>query len=647
MKRSVRISAGTLVFATVAALVVIISITLDWRQGAADLSVDVPRFSGSTVISGLPSLLPGARLAEPLRVAVVRDDAAAGFYSSPATLDSIVDAWRTALTAIGANARVVRPGGLGSDPAQVLVIPSSPCLTVATRAAIDAATRRGQGVILTGPAGLYDAGCRSIGYGLIVGMTGVARAEVLEPRGLVYVVLPSGGPLSADIPPGSRVELKPAGQIALRDPDRDGYYADYTLQPQPARGKPLLDGALVRATRGNARIVYWGFELRDVVARPWNQAIAQLLVRNSVAWAGRQPLLWVEPWPRGRRMAAVFVQDVETQFANARFALDSLRAAGVPGTFFLTSKLAIHYKRLSRQLAKAGEVGTHSENHHRLGGAPDAIQRARLNLTQRELKRLFGSRVAGLRPPEEQFDTITMAAWLAAGGSYVFGVNDARTAAPELLRVGKDTLVLMGRIGGDDFAVAGPGAARDRSVMTSLFLNDLAQTRALGGLYPFSYHSQLLAREDLVPVLARVARTIATDSTTWAATTGQVADWWRARMALAVATTERDDGFSVVVRNRSDKPVSGAIVRVALPDGRRVIGASTKMLPSEPGIVRLVFPTIAVGATSSQTVRYAVSVQRPPTTVRPHRQHPTYRHPQYRRAEPPWWQLWRRLPRRS
>jgi hypothetical protein len=442
MKRSVRISAGTVAFVGVAALVVVVSITLNMRRGTTDLTADVPRFPGSTIVAGLPSLLPVARLPAPLRIAIVRDDAAATFYDTPGTLDSIVNTWRTELLAIGADVRVVRPSALRTESARVLVIPSAPCMTVATREAIDAATRRGQGVILTGRAGLYDAGCRSIGYGLIVAMTGVARAEMLEPRGLVYVVLPAGTPLSADIPPGARVELNPAGQIAVRFAGRDAYYSDYTLQPQPVAAKPLLDGALVRATRGNARVVYWGFELRDVVPSAWNQAIARMLVRNSVAWAGRQPLAWVEPWPRGRRAAAVFVQDVEAQFDNARFALDSLRAAGVPGTYFLTSKLAFHYKRLSRQLAKAGEVGTHSEDHRRLGGAPDAIQRARLNLTQRELTRLFGAPVAGLRPPEEQFDTVTMAAWLAAGGSYVFGVNDARAAAPDLLRVGQDTLVL-------------------------------------------------------------------------------------------------------------------------------------------------------------------------------------------------------------
>jgi peptidoglycan/xylan/chitin deacetylase (PgdA/CDA1 family) len=629
---------GTVMFALAAAAVVIISVLLDLRRGARDVAIDVPRFSGSVVVAALPSLLPPARLSSPVRVAVIRDPAAASFYDAPATLDSIVQAWRDELIAIGAQVRVVHPSALDAGPtAQVLVIPSAPCMTVATREAIELAQSRGQGVIVTGRAGLYDAGCRSIGYGLIVGLTGASRAAVLDPRGMVYVVLPAGTPLSADIPPGARIELNPAGQLALRRHGRDAYYADYALQPQPAGGAALLDGAVTRATRGKARVVYFGFELRDVVPRAWNRAVLRLLVRNSVAWAGRLPQAWIEPWPDGRRAAAVFAQDVEAQFANARYALDSLRAVGVPGTFFLTSRFALRNRRLSRALAAAGEVGTHSEDHRRLGGAPGELQRERLRTTQRELARLLGAPVAGLRPPEEQFDTATMAAWLAAGGRYLFGVNDARAAAPELLRIGQDTLVLVGRISGDDFAMAGFGKDGETHFMTTLFLNELSQMRALGGLYLFSYHSQLLARPELVPVLARVARQVAADSSIWAATTGEVAGWWRERAALRIETRARPpNAVEVIVRNRHARPVSRAVAQVVLPDSRRVISAAVPFLRSAQGL-RLILPPIPAASALSLRVQLE-----PQPTAGGAAQRAQRARPRNVPRKIPWWQFWKR-----
>jgi peptidoglycan/xylan/chitin deacetylase (PgdA/CDA1 family) len=601
-------------FAIAAAGVLAISIALDARRAVQEIAVEenLPRFSGSTVVAGLPSLLPAARLPGRLRVTVVRDEAAESFYRSRAVLDTIVRAWRDALVAVGADVRVVGSRSLHTERgAHVLVIPSSPCMTVATHEAIEAATVRGQGLIFTGLAGSYDAGCRWIGYGLVVGMTGAMRVALLEPRGTPYVVVPSGGPLSADVPPGARIELDPAAQVALRHRGRDAYYSEYSLQPRTAQGLPLVDGAIARSTRGRTRVVYWGFELNDVTPRAWNRAVVRLLVRNSVAWAGRLPLGWIEPWPHGRQAAAVLAQDVDDELANARNALDSLRTAGVPGTYFMTARFARQQRRLTRRLAAAGEIATYGESHSPVGGAPPAVQEANLRSAQGELRRLLGSPVAGFRPPSEQFDTTTMAAWLAAGGSYLFGVNDARAAAPELLRVGDDTLVLVSRIGAGHLVLADASARDSQRVATALRL-DLNQVRALGGLYPVSYPSRLVARRDLVPTLTRTARALATDSTLWAATAHDIAAWWRARAALRVETQVRAaSSMKVIVHNRGAVTVNGAVARVVLPTSRRVVRASTPLLPSAAGVVRVALPAIPGGDTASVTLRFA-----PETTAR-------------------------------
>src|SRR5207248_1587548 len=184
---------------------------------------------------------------------------------------------------------------------------------------------------------------RPLAYGLIVGSTGASRADTLESRAMTYVTLPSGSPLTIDIPPGSRIDLNPGRQVALRAAQRDAFYSDYSLQPQPAGGAPLLDAAITHATLNHGRAVYWGFELRDVVSLPWDRALGALLVRNSVAWAAGLPTASIEPWPKGRAAAATIAQDVEASFSNAQYALDSLSAARVPATFFVTSNLARDY----------------------------------------------------------------------------------------------------------------------------------------------------------------------------------------------------------------------------------------------------------------------------------------------------------------
>jgi peptidoglycan/xylan/chitin deacetylase (PgdA/CDA1 family) len=579
-----RVSRSALAWTISAALVVAVSLGITLRQARASKEPVPERFSGSTVILKMPSLLHSPRLPSRVTVAIVRDDAAASYYTRAATMDSIVGAWKDALAAVGADVRIVRSS------------PSSPCLTVATREAIEMAGARGQGLILTGSPGLFDAGCRRIGYGLVVAVTGASRVVPLETRPMVYVTIPYGSPLSADIPPGAKLDLSPASQVALRLPGRDALYSDYSLAPAPVAGQPLVDAALARSTYRGARVAYWGFELNNAVPRPWNRAVLSLLVRNSVAWAGRIPLSSIEPWPNDHQTAAALVQDVEDQFTNARYAADTLRAVGIPGTFFLVSDLARRNPRTTRHLQKAGEVGSHTESHNLLGGTSPERQLARLQTTQRDLTEVLGEKVSGLRPPEEQFDVATMWGWLAAGGSYVMGANDSRCAAPELLAIGRDTLVLLPRTGADDIAALGPLRAQDPAATAALLQSEFNWIRELGGLYALSYHSQLLSRPEHLPALARLARWVAADTTVWIATASDIATWWRARSQLHTSVRLADGNrLEITVRNRGGSGARGSVIRVLHPSAGAAMRSAGKLLPSEAGETRVLIPFIAAG----------------------------------------------------
>ena len=584
-----------------------VSLALVIRRPRAAEAPPPVRFSGARTVIPMPSLLPPARLGAPVRVAIVRDPGTASYYDHPAKLDSIIARWRDAMVTAGAHVRVLVPAQLErADDVQVLVVPSSPCLGVETREGLERAAVRGQGVILTARAGLYDGGCSRVGYGLIVALTGAARADTLESREMVYVTVPSGSALGTDLPPGTRIEVNPGAHVALRRSGRDAFYSEYDMDPAPAARLPLLDGAIVHAPYGRGRAVFWGFELDNVVDRAWNRSVLALLVRNSVAWAAGHPLASVEPWPRGHVAAAVLAQDVESEFTNARYALDSLRAAGVPATYFLTSRLALKHRRLTRALAAHGEIGTHTDQHQLLGGAPPDSQAAWLQRTQQDLTRLLGRPVAGLRPPEEQFDTATLTQWLRAGGTYVFGANNSRVAAPELLPVGSDTVLLLARVTDDDLITAhslGPDPVRE---LTDRYLSDFKRVRALGGLYLLSYHSQLLARPDLVPALANLARAVAADDRIWRATAGEVATWWRARADLRVAARRDATGdITISVHNVGAAPVEDAILRVVLGPDERVVRSGVRQVPAAAGVARLALPTIGPGEVRTLSLKVA------------------------------------------
>ena len=558
------------------------------------------RFDGAATVLNRGSRLPPATLGAPVRVAILRDPASDAYYDRRATMDSIVATWRQALGEIGAVAREVSPASaLAMTDEQVLIVPASPCLGRDARHAFDVATRRGIGLVVTWLSGVRDGGCRPVGYGLIAQLSGATRLDTLDASTAeCYVTFLRGGPLAVDIPPGARLELAVANHVALRTPEREAYFSDYTLNPRTAGGERFLDGALVRTTVGGARAVYWGFDLRNIVDRPWDRALALRLTRNSVAWAAGVPLATVEPWPNGKTAAAVFAQDVEDEFTNARYALDSLRAAKIPGSYFLVSRLAQANADLTRAMAANGEIGSHTPRHRLLGGASEEQQRTMLDESQRELTGLLGHPVAGLRPPEEQYDSTTLAAWLETGGRYVFATLNGRAASPEILTVGTRPLVMLGRVTNDDFIEVGRRGDTSVDSLATRFISAFDKVHALGGLYLLSYHSQMLARPELVPALARVARYVAADTTTWVTTAGAVADWWLGRSLVSVHAHRAGPARLLLdARNEGTTTMQGVVTRIPL-SGSRAISASggARLLSSNGDVIRLLLPPLAPGA---------------------------------------------------
>ena len=598
---------GSIAFALVVALLT--TGVLGWQRARAMKAASerqARRFSGAETVLWRGSELPPATLDTPVRVAILRDTASDRYYDSRTKMDSVVAAWRTTLAAIGASARVVTPAeALADGSEQVLIIPSSPCLGRDARHAIDEAVHRGVGLLVTWLSGVRDGGCRPVGYGLVAELSGASRVDTLPSVGSdCYVTFLRGGPLGADIPPGARLELAVANHVALRTSRREAYFSDYTLNPLSVSNEPLVDGAVVQTSVGASRVVYWGFDLPSVAPRPWDRALAARLTRNSIAWAAHVPLATVEPWPDGKYAAAVFAQDVEDEFANARAALDSLRASNVPGTYYLVTRLAEREASLSRAMAAEGEVGTHTPRHRLLGGRAEERQQEVLEESQRELADVIGHRVGGLRPPEEQYDTATLAAWVHAGGRYVFATLNGRAASPEILAVGRKPLVMLGRVTNDDFIEVGRRGLTNIDTLADRFIAGYEKVRALGGLYILSYHSQMLARPELVPTLARVARHVSADSSVWVATAGAVADWWLRRSLLtAHARWTARDRLVLEIHNDGGTPMSDAVVRVAIgkPSGGSA-DHGARVLAADGEALRVAVPIVPAHGTFTTTI---------------------------------------------
>ena len=554
---------------------------------------------GDETAGQLTPVLRSARLPQnasiEVSIALVEDPASARYYEDSTHYRRALDTWAQVLEATGATLRRVSPTDIARDTSDVIVVPAAPCLSAPTRAAMLGAASRGRGVIFSGLTGTRDGACRSIGYGLLASLTGASRADTLGSATPSFITMPAGSALSLDVPPGSRVELRPAPHVAVRHGARAAYYSDRDLNPMAIR-KELVDGAIIHDVNDGRRVAYFGFELDAVVDRAWESGIIALVVRNAVALAAGVPLASPDAWPAGYAAAAVIAQDVEDEFHHARHAVDSLQASGATGTFFLVSEIAIQHALLVAEMAEIGEIASHSENHHALGG-PLGAQRRRLDRTQEQLQALTGERVRGFRPPEERFDERTLAAWRQAGGTYLFGATDGRSASPELVMVGNSPFALVGRIADDDFLTVRRAGITDPVRLADDQIAAFTKSLALGGLYIMSYHSNMMARPATAPAIGMVARALQAREDVWLTTMADVTEWWTVRHTTETTVDRTDDDMlTLTVRNGGSAPLMPSTVAMTLPRGARASSASSgALLPAPAAMARIPVPRLGGG----------------------------------------------------
>lgn len=581
------------------AVVGLIASVFLWRHGIAARAerdaVAARRWAAITVVP----VLPAARLRATLRVAIVRDTSSDRWYGGPATLDSITRRWQAAIRALGADARIVAAADLptaGDD--DVLVVPATPCLGGAARAAVERTLARGHGVITTWLSGTRDGACADAGYQFITTLTQASRVDTLDARPLTYVTFPDGGVLAADLPPGATLQVRSAHDGALRRPGRDAYYSDGVLNPAGASRQPLLDAAVTHLELPRGRVVYWGFDLSRVADDAWNRGLSALLLRNSLRWASNEPVVALAPWPKGREAAVVVLQHIDDSTGNADRALDTLRRAGVPATHLFPTALVHDRGRDARAFVANGEVASQPDEELRVTRTGEE-QTEKFRGMRDDLAAVLDASVAGVVSPMERLDPAVTSAWVNAGGLYIVAGNAARSASPELLSVDGREIVLLPRVADDDAVATRRAGNANVAAIDTEYAAALEKLHALGGLYLLRYHSRLLARPDRIPALARAARSIAADSALWAATARDVAAWWMARAHTTTDVVADTNGtITLHVANGGATPLTGAVLRVSPGTGRHVVAvAGASLLGGDDTMTTIALPVVAARST--------------------------------------------------
>ena len=575
--------AGLLLLGVLVTALVGVAVEL-WRRLDVDELVGSSR-SGPAASVELPApdsaSPPVAVAADSFTVALLRNRQSARFYPDTAFYASALDIWRSRAAGMGAAVRTARTAGdlRGLSPGAVVVAPATLCLPVEAGLALQSHLEDGGSVVAVGPVGARDADCAWRGWDFLESLTGARAIREMDERSGLYLTIPGGVPLALGLEPGTRVEMRYSRQLAAVAAGPLPYWSDWGLSPAPAgplegvEGRPRPgSAATLHRTDGGGRVAWLGFHPAHA-ARGEDRVQARRLARNALAWAAGLPMATLAPWPGGARAGIVLAQEVESQPQNARVLAGVAEEAGVPATFFVASRLMPEGNDLGRRLARAGEIGTQTPDHSRLGGQDLDAQRLALATSRREVRRWAGTSPVGLSPPEESVDRNTLRAWASLGGRYVLTTNDARRASPEIFRTEEGPVVLLPRVIPDDYTLY-VDQGMGREAMLRPLARSLEKVRKLRGLAAPSFHTPLAGLESRSLIEGVIDSARATGDWWWA-TGREAAEWWLARAGTRISIDRSDTGPSTTAPTDDGE----LKLRLRAPEDRPLVDARLRVYP--------------------------------------------------------------------
>ncbi|HUF77141.1 MAG TPA: polysaccharide deacetylase family protein [Longimicrobiales bacterium] len=521
---------------------------------------------------------PAAHADVAFDAAVFDSPANRGYFPDSTYHRRTLEAWEELIGASGGRVRRVATAAelrtLG--PTDVLVLAETPCLSDGELAAVRAHVRRSGSVVASWAVGARAGSCRWKGWDFVAELSGAEDVREIPARPGLFLTVPGRVALSSGLAPGTRIELRPDPSLALRLEGARVYWSDWALNPQPDETGAGADAAAV-ATHSDdgGRVTWFGMRLGQAVT-PMDSVRLRRLIQNGVLWAAGVPVATASAWPGGRAAALVVSLDVEDDAHNAVATAELLAERGVPGTFFVVSQLVQGDSALARALTGAGEVGSQTADHTPVAGLTSQDQRVRLRRSWSEVEAWTGRGPQGLHPPEERFDGGTLAGWAATGGTYLLATNEARSASPEIHRVGAAEVVVLPRLLRDDYNIIVQDRVIRASGLAKAYLAGMRKHHAIGGLAVVSAHTQIMRPGGRIDALGSVLDSARVSGDWWIASAGAVAEWWATRDDVRLSfvrpgapgalTTGGTPAVELLIEAPPDRAVVDLWVDIVLPD---------------------------------------------------------------------------------
>jgi peptidoglycan/xylan/chitin deacetylase (PgdA/CDA1 family) len=484
-------------------------------------------------------------------------------------------------------------GELRDHPGGVLVLPSAVALSEQERADILSFRATGGAVLATWATGTRDGQGEWEGWQFLERLGARAVGELPGSSEDRHLVLVGESPVSYSQAAGLRIWLSKAAEplLRLRGERVGGLFMDWArVLADERRG----EGAIVfeDGSAREGRVAVFGFAETTWESHP---LALYPVIDDTLQFLRREPAVARAAWPDGKRAAQVLEMDSEEGFGNTDRFAEMLRTRGLRGTFYVLTSVGMKFPDLVAQLSGNFEIGYHGDVHDSFKGQAAGEQEQRIRRMRAEMATLLRNPDAavGFRAPVEGYDATTESL-LQRDGLRHHAADPQRSDArlpvvPKMAGVSlEDALIVLPRTQRDDINLA--AQKLDVEQTTNALIDDFNVAVDTGSLAWLSVHSQNFEAGSTLALAmpAALEHFSSRSGQVWFATAGEVAEWWRNRERLKLASnyTGKRLDFNLTIVGKPSP--AGAALVVMLPQRNAVATVrGAKVGTPVPKVVRL------------------------------------------------------------
>jgi len=156
----------------------------------------------------------------------------------------------------------------------------------------------------------------------------------------------------------------------------------------------------------------------------------------------------------------------------------------------------------------------------------------------------------------EEYDEATLTAVGAAELDFIYGNLLYDRSYPIVRAVEDSTIYQFARIVADDYNLVVERGVKDSTRYKQEYIKEFRKLYDMGGLFPFSFHTNYLALKQSVDVVRAMIRTLKKEDV-WLTTFGQIVEWVETRRNVRVEAHQNKEQKTtkLVVSNSGPLPV--------------------------------------------------------------------------------------------